>query len=284
VHGMQDRMLEYLEGVSGPHPEVVYHYTTQDGFLGILRSKVLWASNAMYLNDSSELNYGVQVFDKVRAAWVAGSTDARKVRLDEIWRDVLSRQLEAGVYVVAFSVKRDDLAQWRAYGGHTGYCLGFSTTDLLLRAQAMRPPGTFLRCLYLESEQRAAAEQMIALLHANCDPGIPDQARTDFRGLLFMVASCFKHPSFKDEGEWRLFFLPERRTPEVLEFRPGRGFLIPYRSVPMETREFAPQLKNVMVGPTPHPELARPAAWNACTSLGWNLDEVRVTEAPFRSW
>ena len=35
-------------------PDILYHYTSQKGLLGILQTKKLWMTNILYLNDSSE--------------------------------------------------------------------------------------------------------------------------------------------------------------------------------------------------------------------------------------
>jgi hypothetical protein len=37
--------------------EVLYHYTDAHGLLGIVQSRQLWASNAAFLNDSTEVTY-----------------------------------------------------------------------------------------------------------------------------------------------------------------------------------------------------------------------------------
>ena len=37
-----------------PEPELLYHYTTLDGFLGIIRNSELLATDIRYLNDTSE--------------------------------------------------------------------------------------------------------------------------------------------------------------------------------------------------------------------------------------
>jgi adenosylmethionine-8-amino-7-oxononanoate aminotransferase len=42
---------------------VLYHYTSQAGLLGIINSKVLWASNIFYLNDTTEFAYFVDLAD-----------------------------------------------------------------------------------------------------------------------------------------------------------------------------------------------------------------------------
>jgi len=42
-------------------PKHLYHYTSQKGLLGILQSKKLWMTNILYLNDSSEFLYTVDL-------------------------------------------------------------------------------------------------------------------------------------------------------------------------------------------------------------------------------
>src|ERR687891_1650454 len=38
-------------------PEVLYHYTTADGLLGIVGSTSFWMTSLRYMNDQSELQY-----------------------------------------------------------------------------------------------------------------------------------------------------------------------------------------------------------------------------------
>jgi hypothetical protein len=42
-------------------PDILYHYTTQEGLLGILREGVIRASSIQHLNDSSEFTYAISV-------------------------------------------------------------------------------------------------------------------------------------------------------------------------------------------------------------------------------
>jgi hypothetical protein len=43
-----------LELATDSPPPILYHYTSQDGLLGILDSKSIWASKVQYLNDEQE--------------------------------------------------------------------------------------------------------------------------------------------------------------------------------------------------------------------------------------
>jgi hypothetical protein len=46
-------------------PAHLAHYTTADGLRGIIQNGNLWASGAYYLNDSSEIDYGCELFTKL---------------------------------------------------------------------------------------------------------------------------------------------------------------------------------------------------------------------------
>jgi hypothetical protein len=272
-------MLEYLERVSGAPPPIVYHYTTQEGFRSILHTKTIWASNALYLSDSSEINYGIDVVNDVLDRRLAAAATHDVAR----WNEVTTGRRDSSIYVAAFSAERDDLSQWQAYGGRSGYCLAFETATLDLIRHVAEPVGFFLRCLYSEAEQRAAAAELFDLLEPAFASMTPDQIRSVFNELLTMTAACVKHPSFQAEREWRLVFLAPAQSSLKQEFRSGRTFLIPYVAVPIVISGTNPRLSEVLVGPTPHPELAGPAAWNACMAHGWDVDKDRSTSEARRA-
>jgi hypothetical protein len=53
-----------------PPPETLYHYTTQDGLLGIIQSRSLWATNVSYMNDSTEFDLFLGLLkDRLYAGW-----------------------------------------------------------------------------------------------------------------------------------------------------------------------------------------------------------------------
>jgi hypothetical protein len=65
---MVPRLTEWRQGPAGaaqPPSGPLYHYTTAAGCEGILRSNQLWATNPRYLNDSSELSHGQELFVRV---------------------------------------------------------------------------------------------------------------------------------------------------------------------------------------------------------------------------
>jgi hypothetical protein len=123
----------YLELRKDPAglPQWLFHYTDPQGFVGIAVTHRLWASNADFLNDSSEPEYALDVlravFDQVSSKIDSGSTVGRA--LDGFWGWATREQLDHGpnLYVFCLSEVGDLLSQWRAYGGRgAGYAIGFS--------------------------------------------------------------------------------------------------------------------------------------------------------------
>lgn len=102
---------------------LIYHYTSLAGFLGIIGSKHIRASNYNYLNDSNELLHG---FDKLREA--IKDENIKKENSHEI--KIISKYLESAfstldLYSCSFSQKGDLLSQWRAYSDNDGISIGF---------------------------------------------------------------------------------------------------------------------------------------------------------------
>ena len=51
---IQAHLFERLLQEAEPR-EVLYHYTNQDGLLGILRSRCIWCTDIRFLNDSRDV-------------------------------------------------------------------------------------------------------------------------------------------------------------------------------------------------------------------------------------
>lgn len=66
-------------------PSEVFHYTSADGFVGIVTSKTLWASDMLSLNDASEADYPRRL--------VADVLDAHHPQIPDIHRQRFKTQL-----------------------------------------------------------------------------------------------------------------------------------------------------------------------------------------------
>lgn len=46
-------------------PEKLYHYTSKEGFLGIIENKTLWASSILFMNDEKEACIPFEIYGKL---------------------------------------------------------------------------------------------------------------------------------------------------------------------------------------------------------------------------
>jgi hypothetical protein len=138
--------------------DVLYHYTTPVGLIGIVEDKGLWATDVEFVNDAQELRFGREELGKAllekanelspagSSATVAGGPDESRATVMRSVADHLEpggiflRKPAHSVYVACFCEEGDLLSQWRAYGPSGGYAIGFRTSNL--RAMGSTPTPT----------------------------------------------------------------------------------------------------------------------------------------------
>src|SRR4030067_1963071 len=58
--------MRTIDDILETHPQtILYHYTSLNGLLGIVKSRSLWASNIFYFNDASEITYARDILKRV---------------------------------------------------------------------------------------------------------------------------------------------------------------------------------------------------------------------------
>ena len=61
THGYIREKEEREKAQSVNKRNVLYHYTSLSGLLGIIENKCIWASDIRYLNDSNEFSYTIEL-------------------------------------------------------------------------------------------------------------------------------------------------------------------------------------------------------------------------------
>lgn len=99
-----------------PPQPTVFHYTSTDALISIVRNNELWLSDATFLNDRVEIEHGRSIANKRLqvATNRAGQTKVQAMMRTAL--DLLNTEPDPIVYVACFSLEADDLPQWRAYG------------------------------------------------------------------------------------------------------------------------------------------------------------------------
>lgn len=276
-------------------PDILYHYTTQAGLLGILESNSLWATKIHYLNDASEYQLALDLASDVLESLLKGEKGTKNRRKIRCLLDNLRTIERMNVCVCSFSAQRDLLSQWRAYGGQTGgYSIGFHTAHV--KEVGSSQDFALVQCVYDPVEQRRLVEQIVIdslEVDFNTVPSRvePTRPRTiialrtggDFAMNFARLAPVIKSRAFHEEAEWRLISTKGVSIKDM-SFRPGRSMLTPYIPICLGTDKAA-YLEAVTVGPTPHVELASLSTQSLLAHWGVAQPvKVYSSEAPYRDW
>lgn len=300
---------------------ILYHYTDAVGLAGIVSpsswpvrydddaytygsAAKLWASDVRYMNDTSELAFGAEIFRESLAAASADRAVPDEMRsvfgVLAQWFDperVLDWPLRC--FATSFCADGDLLSQWRGYaGGVGGYAIGFSRAAVE-RACAFHPKSTALgntpfparlqRVIYGREAASAWAEKIVSSMAASASKFVHDMDGNlkpfDLSVVVFREILALKESAFSEENEWRLSAVNELRYPANI--RAGRAGLLPYLEMainlrPDESDVLPGAIERLVVGPGPH-QLAQVVAARELLSINGHAPAVVVpSKVPFR--
>jgi hypothetical protein len=283
-------------------PGRVYHYISTDGLLGILGSGQLRATDLRYLNDTSELHfgltemlrayetvsqvpsrrvsltdqlaelYGIKDWQPIGALPLSGVSGLPRERFDPVANAIVNSLEDSIIIGVAcFCGEGDLLSQWRGYS-IGGYALGFD-------AHALRG---VVKDLYLPLAPvvygRPPVRKILRSVSERADELLDDESKRQ-RGLirtavtlpLLGFAAQIKHPTFDSEKELRLGEVALAESP-LWQFRSGALGVIPYVDIDLRQAgtELMP-LREVCLAPGPEVALRETAVRALLRSKGYPL-------------
>lgn len=283
--------------------EILYHYTSQKGLLGILNDGGIWATHIAYLNDSTEYNYAVdllrkEIVDRLKSLPARFITPPfavnGKLSKDEIIQDFLqiffnfieySDNLNISVFVCSFSEEGNLLSQWRAYCPNAnGFSIGFKKSNLIQIAK--KNNFELARCEYNENKQKVMIKELINKFIGKLDI---DMEKADILLIISslleefaLLAARLKDKAFKEEKEWRL--ISNYSLGLMGSIREGKSMLIPYSHVNFVEKEGYIQIEEIFIGPTPHKELAYKSIATLLHSKGNIFAKIYDSKIPYRAW
>lgn len=245
--------------------ETLYHYTSLAGYLGIVDSGDLRASDIRYMNDSTELRHTLDLLSRLVTRRILAGVDEPEFL--NAFLDWLSHRVVSGpmLFGASFRANGNLLSQWRGYSAHgKGVSLGFHPGEITRRAAEQG--FSIGRCIYNPAQQESLMEQVIdevenlAREHAgpNCSA---EEAQSQFEVIeedLLRIAAVLKHPAFEEEQEWRLVS-PVITDPghDAVDFREGASMLVPYYRFRLRGDGNGVPLNHVFIGPSSNAELSR---------------------------
>lgn len=282
--GMSENML----------PASVYHYTSLSSVVQILQGRKLWASDARYLNDAQEVQFGISLAKEVLSG--------HSFRGCEDWMNLLDKNdgtldaafaIDLEPYVVSFTSNGDNLEMWRGYGGE-GCAIEFDVS--------------VLRELCSSSKEGRASEWRLTTGEYDCLVAHNSLLSSDFRrvvygvkegkklldgifedvgespelhqiGELFSLSAFVKHEAFRSEDEIRMLVRGHSYINSRVMVREARGHLIPYRTLIFPYAA----VKSIIVGPGRYMHRTKVALQRSLyTARGeWSGVEVKLSAIPY---
>lgn len=189
-----------------------FHYTDIHGFLGILGSGTLRMCSHRTMNDSMELKWSIR--KKLKAIQKEVNDPLQHDLLNEIENSLKSVPLHA--YLTCFSMEKDSLSQWRAYGDDgKGVAIGF---DLEATHFDHKPPRVgpesdmlagYFDVLYDSESLQAGVNAYIELFNQYIDilkqnPLMMKRYANEIAVYLLQDSAVHKNPAFEEEKECRI--------------------------------------------------------------------------------
>jgi hypothetical protein len=279
--------------------DLLYHYTSLGGLMGIVKERALHATEVHYVSDASEVRLIAHLLRSAAGVLTNYDEFGRHLfgqLLD--WVDNRVTELGHALFVGCFTAKGNLLSQWRSYSEPgRGISVGFDPNKLA-RAAADQS-WQVGKCVYDAARQRSLAASMLAsiaeLARERFDsirgltPNAAQQYFVSIEADILRIAVLFKHHAFGEEHEWRVVspITSDFVATEGIGFREGRSMLVPYRKFALLSARDNPKsyLEHVWMGPTPH-VLASISAINNYLSRESALPVRGVSYCgiPYRSW
>jgi hypothetical protein len=246
--------------------KTLYHYTSLDSLVNILKTNTLWATNCEYMNDLQELkdiertyDYLFETEDGISKKYIG----ALKQSMLEKWHEGRRKQ----TYITSFTKNNDSMAMWKIYGKN-GIVLEFdisvmdkiaSRNNIVVvdRNGISRKIGTgnvFGQVIYDDSEivklYRVTVNQLLRM----DKQGIKNETMEIYvhgvlSDTLLKMFYLKKDTNFIYEQEYRIAFtLHDKDVGKVENFRVKNDLLIPYIIVEFKSKNIIP-LKSITINP-----------------------------------
>lgn len=274
--------------------DIIWHYTDGPGFLGILQSGSIYATQVSSLNDRNETKYATDLFKKSLTQLLEEKKD------DEVARTFFNKVLEyvkddpdapahgaSKFFVTCFSAEEDDLSQWDRYGKENGYAIGFYA-----RGFWRKPTSTIYRVTYDREHQEKMSKELTDATLAFYLEGLAGERLQDpakwaeefflaWDEWIYKLAPLAKDAKWKAENEFRL--VHELDGSEFSEVRFSQKKTMLGRYLPISTPQWVKRrtpllpIAKIFIGPGNHPAFTRVSVLLLLEQMGYVNIPVEVT-------
>jgi len=275
--------------------DIVWHYTNGPGFLGILQSATIYATQVASLNDANETKYATDLYkEAIKQLIDESAADAEAVTFLTAVQSFVKEEPNtpnhgtSKFFVACFSGDEDELTQWDRYGKPNGYAIGFKARGLV-----REPTSQLYRVVYDRDKQLKAAKEIASATLRFYREGLigeraekPEEwAKIFFAawdGWVYKLAPLAKDAKWRSENEFRL--VHELKFSELPDVRFTQKNTMLGRYIALDTpswlkrRNPALPIAKIWIGPGNHPAFTRISINLLLEQMGYLNIPVEVTK------
>lgn len=248
--------------------ELVYHYTTLEALIGILRRDILLfrATNCLYQNDRNELKEGIDAINRFYGIQIQEASFR-------------------SYYITCFSKNNDSLPMWGMYAANGGgVALGLDINKICINYTGM------VKCSYGKDDIDLRLGNVLNLnkngktfnlTESGFNQVNVSEEEKEHQKINLLIETCLssKNKSYEYEGEFRCFVEDVDKKNEI-HFKSRNGIIVPY----IEVRIPKDALKQIIVGPTLNTDITKISILHFLSLLDYdarNID-IRSSCVPYR--
>lgn len=278
-------MVNFFNHFEPVEEKIVYHYTSFSGLDGIIRSKSLFMTNYIHLNDPSEFSFA---FDKIM-----DKIDEKCVESNDIfWKDLkislIDKKKKMSLYVCSFCVDKDYLPAWRLYADDgRGFSIGFR------REFISRREGSDNRLLPISHKisYGDAIDEALKNIFSDIDRSKKfPELDLALHALFSIIYSRLKHEAYKEEKEFRIGQLTMTGTPHecndlVTWYSPSREAPFVASKSKMDRKFEIEDIVEIVIGPRNNFQHSEVEIRKLLEVNGFDLGKISIkrSEIPYQN-
>jgi hypothetical protein len=264
-----------------PLPQTLWYYTSAGTFARIVKNGSVWSTQISCLNDHSNFRFSVRLLRDEIKQYIGHADEHIRFLAQHLYETLENDGADASwFFVFCMSNVRDDLSQWRAYGGgEGGVSIGFD--PLKIMTDEMRKRGYLAPVRYRPEDHKAIVNDIAIATLKFFREGLERRPTADrtmwaerffeaWRDHVIYCAPILKDRSFKDEQEWRL--VVSLRPDDIVHVEIQQRSVFKSRHLPLSLGENLP-IREVVVGPCRYPSVSRIKVGAYLHAQGYAINE-----------
>ena len=229
----------------------LFHYTSLEALINILKTNTLWATHCKYLNDLMELKDFERLYNNLINTENKKFNEYVKIFKETMFEGIFEK-LKEKTFIISFSKDNDIIPMWKSYGKN-GIVIEFDTSimvntvrfdevNILDRNNKIQKISTAKRygeAMYDDMQINKLFELSFQLNSRLSELNNPDKEKELFNvfteelyNLFYGVYIQKKEKNFNYENEFRMAFsLEDKDIGNVENFKVKNNLIIPYIAV-----------------------------------------------------